>query len=471
MLADVWSEFIKVVQDEVGSCIVETWFKAVTIERWDSVECVVELSVPNAFVGGWVKTHYTGLLQLHLGRLLSAEIKKIVFVEVSRKSEPSGETVIGEISEPKTSRSAEVVPARAMSRGCSVPAERDGSYDSHISSRYQFESFIVGPSNSLAYAAAMAVTEKPGKIYNPLFIYGRSGLGKTHLLHAIGNKIREVHKGTNVLYQTANRFVNEFISAIRFDRIDRFQTKYRDVDVLLVDDVQFMSNKEQTQEAFFHVFNSLHESCKQVVFSGDVFPRDLDGMAERLRSRMEWGLVADVQVPSHETKIAILRNKAERSGETVSDDVFDFIASHVISNVRELEGALVRVVAFANLTKQPVSIDIAKRVISRADVKSSKAADFSQILRCVCRRYSVSTEAVKSESRAKNVVVSRQVAMYLMKTMTSRSLREISSFLNRRDHSTVVHAIGKIGNLAESNRELAGQIQDIREKVLSGISD
>ena len=468
MLDNVWNEFLRVVGDEVGNCVVETWFKAVSISRWDKLEGVVYLSVPNAFVSGWIKTHYMQLLQVNLGRLLSATVSKVIFLDQSGKEDSA------EPPEPEgKSCFIPIVPATTTkpSRHRKVPARRDHqeSY-SHINNRYQFESFIVGPSNSLAYAAARAVTEKPGRLYNPLFIYGKSGLGKTHLLHAIGNSLKAKNRGTNVLYQTANRFVNEFISAIRFDKMDRFQLRYKDVDVLLVDDVQFISNKEQTQEAFFHVFNSLYDNAKQIVFSGDVFPRNIEGIAERLRSRLEWGLVTDILLPSHETKVAILRNKAEQSGEPVTDDVLHYIALHSVSNIRELEGALIRVVAFATLTKQPVSIDVAKKVITRSDDKRKPIVDFGRILRYVSQHFAHSVDEIKSSGRGKEIVRSRQMAMYLMKTLTDRSFREIGVYLRRKDHTTVVHAVNKVKELAETESDFSRHLDEVKTKIIESVT-
>jgi chromosomal replication initiator protein len=331
----------------------------------------------------------------------------------------------------------------------------------YINTAYKFDSFIVGPSNSLARAAAQAVTEKPGTLYNPLFIYGDSGLGKTHLLHAIANQIKIYNPQAVVLYQTADRFVNEFINAIRFDKIHKFQEKYKDIDVLLVDDIQFISNKEQTQEAFFHIFNSLYDAHKQIVFSSDTFPQNMQGLAERLRSRLGCGLVTDIHTPTLETKIAILKKNAELSNEPLADDVAHFIAARVVSNIRELEGALVRIMAFSSLTKQPVSLELARKIMMRVPDTKSTAIDFACIIRSISKYYPFTLEDLRSKGRSKDLSAARQVAMFFMKKMTDRSLRDIGAYLGGRDHSTVMHALEKVERQGQQSafRELLKKIE------------
>jgi chromosomal replication initiator protein len=300
-----------------------------------------------------------------------------------------------------------------------------------------------------------------------LFIYGCSGLGKTHLLHAIGNAIRERDKKSFVLYQTTDRFVNEFINAIRFDKVHKFEAKYRNIDVLLIDDVQFISNKEQTQEAFFHIFNSLHDSHKQIVFSSDTFPQDLAGLAERLRSRLAWGLVTDIQPPSIETKIAILKKKADASKELLSDEVAEFIASRVISNIRELEGSLIRVIAFASLTKQPITLELAKKVLVRTEEEVAPGQiDLEKVVRCVNKYYSYSLGDLRSKNRNKDLSFARQVTMFLMKKVTDKSLRDIGFYLGGKDHSTVMHALKKVQYQADSDHSFAAKLKKMEKEIL-----
>lgn len=453
----IWDEFLKIAKEEAGSRVVETWFKAVALQRWDALQKTVYLVAPNPFVKDWIRKNYLQLFQLHLGRLLNVESPKIMFVD---SDEPPSNVVDALVAmQPK-------VPAVQESRSTALKVSF-AKNSSHINKNYQFSNFIVGPSNSLAYAAAHAITEKPGKLYNPLFIYGGSGLGKTHLLHAIGNALSVNNKDAVVLYQTADRFVNEFISAIRFDKIHKFQSKYKDVDVLLIDDVQFISNKEQTQEAFFHIFNSLYDAHKQIVFSSDTFPHNMQGIAERLRSRLACGLVTDLHMPSLETKIAILKKKAEITEGHVPDDVALFIASRVVSNIRELEGAFIRVMAFASLTKQPVTIDLARKVLLRSQESHVRAVDFDSVITGIKKHYGVEYSALQSKARNKELALTRHIAMFLLKKLTDKSLRDIGDYLGGRDHSTVMHAVHKVEELMSMDQDLQHKIKQIEIDIVN----
>ncbi len=302
-LNSIWRDFLAIVREEAGSRVVETWFKAVVFSRWDPYEKIVYLKTPNLFVREWLSTHYSDVCKQHLGRLLHEKTITIAFTYDDAQNPQHPQHPLQPIREPAVVSDIRVqVPNPIVSRS----AGRQRGPINHV---YQFDTFVVGPNNSLAYAAAHAVAEKSGTLYNPLFIYGGSGLGKTHLLHAIGNHIKNKNKKAHILYQSADRFVNEFINAIRFDKIYQFETRYKDIDVLLIDDIQFISNKEQTQEAFFHIFNALHQAHKQIVCSSDSLPRDIAGLAERMRSRLEGGLIVDIQMASLETKVAILKKR------------------------------------------------------------------------------------------------------------------------------------------------------------------
>ncbi len=460
MIQRIWNQFLEIVREEAGSRVVETWFKAVTLYQWEPSRQTVYLQAPNTFVKDWIAANYLNLIQLHLGRLLSVESPRIIFLDASSKESMSS----------SVSSSVHVVddlvPAVIDKPKRALMQQLQSKNRSSFNVSYQFDTFVVGPSNSLASAAAQAVTEKPGSLYNPLFIYGDSGLGKTHLLHAIGNGIRLRHGKASVLYQTADRFVNEFINAIRFDRMYKFQAKYQSVDVLLIDDIQFISNKEQTQEAFFHIFNSLYDSHKQIVFSSDTYPQNIAGIAERLRSRLAWGLVTDIHTPSLETKVAILKRKADLHSEQLDDEVAHFIATHVESNIRELEGALIRVLAFASLTKQTVTLELAKKVLFRPQQEHEAAgANFNQVIKCVSKHYPYTFQDLCSKRRNKNLSFARQIAMFLMKKMTDKSLREIGDFLGGRDHSTVMHALGKVEQHRKDNPNFADQLSKIEREI------
>jgi len=457
----IWEEFLTIVKEEAGSRVVDTWFKAVSLYQWNDIEQTVYLEAPNPFVRDWVKSNYLELIQTHLGRLLHVQAPKVIFLTAdAHKTTKSTDDIV--LLTPTHTKSPSISDSTKRSL-MKIPGRKKRSY---INKNYLFKTLVVGPSNSLAYAAAQAITEKLGRLYNPLFIFGESGLGKTHLLHAIGNEVLDKYDNAVVLYQTADRFVHEFISAIRFDKIHKFKAKYKEVDVLLIDDIQFIANKEQTQEAFFHIFNSLYDAHKQIVFSSDTFPQNIDGLAERLRSRLASGLVADIHMPSLEIKIAILKKKAALSNEVLADDVAQFIASQPVGSVRELEGALIRVIAFGSFTKQPITLELAQKVLDHVVERKNTEVDFNRIVKCVCKHYSLNKEQIFSKNRNKELVLARQVAMYLMKKITDKSLRDIGDFLGGRDHSTVKHALNRIDRYSKLNPDFNTTLKRIQDDIL-----
>lgn len=460
MIESIWDEFLKIVAQEAGSHVVQTWLKAVCLTRWDAFEKVVYLQAPNLFIKEWIKTNYNLLFQTHLSRLFNVDSLRIVFLD-------NEHDVTKKLFNPEQ----KIIPAITM-RDFDAPVKKNGitkrpieKQKSALNKNYFFDTFVVGPSNQLAYAAAHAVAEKIGKLYNPLFIYGGSGLGKTHLLHAIGNQIKSNNKKAEILYQTADHFVNEFINAIRFDKVHQFKDKYSEIDVLLIDDVQFISNKEQTQEAFFHIFNMLYEAHKQIVFSSDSDPSSINGLAERLRSRFEWGLVTDIQVPTTETKIAILKRKSDLQEQVIADDVLHFIASRVVSSVRELEGALIRITAFSALTNQPITIELAKKLLVRSQEVKEIIVDCATIVKCLQKHYPYTLNDLRSQGRDKQLSFVRQLAMYLMKKFTHNSLQEIGQFLGRKDHTTVMHAIKKVSSNLGSDPLLDERMKKIEQAI------
>ena len=455
-MTTIWQEFLTIVREEAGSRVVETWFKAISLCKWDSFAKVAYLKAPNSFVRQWIERHYMVLIQLHLGRLLHVEAPKIVFVgdEMPERAEL--------VSHPLAQATAPVTQTAEKNL---LIKKRAAISRAQANDHYSFDDFVVGSNNSLAYAAARAVVEKPGQLYNPLFIYGDSGLGKTHLLHAIGNAIRQKDSSSSVLYKTTDRFVNEFISAIRFDHVHKFQAKYQHVDVLLIDDVQFISNKEQTQEAFFHIFNLLYDSRKQIVFSGDTYPQNIEGIADRLRSRLAWGLVADIRPPLLETKVAIIKKKAEASGEPLDDDVAHYIASRQCSSIRELEGALIRVVAFASLTGQSVTLSLAERVLAHTNEVKEADIELGTVVECVKKYYLYGINELRSKKRSASLSLARHVTMFLMKRVTNKSLREIGNFLGGRNHATVVHGISRVEKCTEKSGDLKNQLMRMEQEI------
>ena len=336
-----------------------------------------------------------------------------------------------------------------------------------LNPKYTFESFVIGNSNRFAHAACLAVAEAPARAYNPLFLYGGVGLGKTHLMMAIGHFVRSLPNELNVLYVTSEEFTNQLINSIRTNDAENFRNKYRKVDVLLIDDIQFISGKERTQEEFFHTFNALYESNKQIIISSDRPPRDMERLEERLQSRFQWGLIADIQPPDLETRIAILRKKAENENlPHISDEVFDYIATKAENNIRELEGCLTRIIAFSRLTKDPITIELVSEALKEIIKNSeSKRATPERITKLVCDRFSLSDEDIFSKKRSRDISYPRQISMYLIRELTDLSLSAIGKFFGGRDHTTVLHAYRTISGEMAENNELRVMLADIRKQV------
>ena len=343
------------------------------------------------------------------------------------------------------------------------PAATSAAPAPFFSSKLVFENFVVGSSNQFAHAAARAVAESPSHSYNPLFLYGGVGLGKTHLLHAIGHHIEWKHPQLKVLYLDAEKFTNELINSIRFERMPAFRERYRTIDVLMIDDVQFLANKERTQEEFFHTFNTLYTSQKQIILSSDSSPRNIPTLEERLRSRFEWGLIADIQPPDLETKVAILRRKADGEGLALPDDVALFIARQVRSNIRELEGLLNRVLAFASLTGKPLSLDLARETLKDILPPEGRQVNAAEIIKFVARHYGLKVSEIKSRNNSKQVAFPRQVAMYLCKQLTDLSFPEIGRLFNDKHHSTVMYSVEKIEQLRVTDADLDRTLQGLHQ--------
>lgn len=473
MVKLIWEEFLNILKEEAGSQIVETWFKAVSLIKWEPENKVALLKLPNQFVSNWIQEHYLLLIKTHLSRLLHTDNINISFI---CKNQPTGTSrniipasVIPEDSKStdfSTKNQSQLKSTSLTIQKTKFPTKQKFKRSrGSLNSMYQFDSFIVGPSNSLAHAAAYAVCQNIGKVYNPLFIYGSTGLGKTHLLHAIGNEVLKKNNKLIVRYETTDHFMHEFITSIRFDKCHLFREKHQKVDLLLLDDVQFLSNKEQTQETFFHIFNILHQKQKQIILSSDTFPKEITGLQSRLKSRMEWGLIADIQTPDLETKIAILKKKAEEQSIKINDDIANLIASRVLSNIRELEGALVRVGAFAALTNQAITINLAQKVLLNLPQKKNANIQLETILKLVSKHYFVSVQDLRSKRRQQIIAVARQIAFYLMKKHTLASLQAIGNYIGGRDHSTVIHAITKVEASLGKNPELYLKIKALEQEM------
>ena len=369
-------------------------------------------------------------------------------------------SVLGELSDNRVEVHF-IVDANAVSNDVPAPAApaRDELPQAAFNPRYRFETFVVGNSNQLAYAASKSIAENPSGSFNPLFIYGGAGLGKTHLIQAIGYQLRIARPHIKVVYMSADSFVTELISSIRYDRMQSFRDRYRSVDALLLDDIQFLAGKERTQEEFFHTFNALYEAQKQIVFTSDAPPKEIPTLEERLRSRFEWGLIADIQPPDLETKVAILRKKAEEKRLDLPHDVALFIAERVRSNIRELEGHLNRVTAFASLTGHPLNIDLAKEALKDLLSKDNKPITPADIMKVVAAHYGIKVSDLKSKSNSRPIAYPRQVAMYICKDLTDLSYPEIGKLFNNKHHSTVMYSVEKIDQLIQDDQQVARTVE------------
>ncbi|MCF6378446.1 chromosomal replication initiator protein DnaA [Nocardioides KLBMP 9356] len=433
------------------------------------------IAVPNDFtrnqLEGRLRNHIEDALTEGFGR----EIRMLVTVNPALESDPPAEQpLIDESTDGSVALStfeAPVEPAAptalAESHEPASNGERRASVlETRLNPKYTFETFVIGSSNRFPHAAAVAVAEAPGKAYNPLLVYGDSGLGKTHLLHAIGHYVRSLYSNAKVRYVSSEEFTNEFINAIRDDRQDRFKRRYRDVDVLLIDDIQFLEGKTQTQEEFFHTFNTLHNANKQIVLTSDRAPKRLEALEDRLRNRFEWGLITDVQPPDLETRIAILRKKAAMDRLTAPPDVLEFIASKIQTNIRELEGALIRVTAFANLNRQEVDMTLAEIVLKDLIPEGGEPEiTHALIIAQTAAYFGVSLEDLTGPSRGRHLVMARQIGMYLCRELTSMSLPQIGREFGGRDHTTVMYADRKIRQLLAERRAVFNQVSELTNRV------
>ncbi len=430
--ANTWDRVLGTISTKVSSHSFNTWFKPTRFVHQD--EGSVRVCVPNTWFAEWLKTNYLPLIHDALRENNCQGLDVEFRPETAESTQP----------EPK-----KTVPARTTAAAPAVvsPPESGGRT---LNPRYTFDSFVVSNCNQFAHAAAMAVAEQPSRAYNPLYVYGGVGLGKTHLMQAIGNR---VGSGMRMHYISSETFMNELINSIRFENTQEFKQRYRNVDLLLIDDIQFLAGKERTQEEFFHTFNTLYDAQKQIVITSDVPPRDIPTLEDRLRSRFEWGLIADIQPPDLETKIAILRKKAEVEQIALPDDVALFIASACGSNVRELEGALIRVVAYASISGRDISLDLCRETLRNFLPAESPAATVESIQKLIANYYNLKVTQLKSKTNSHQISFPRQIAMYLCKQMTACSLQEIGRRFGGKHHSTVIHGIQKIEKMREDDKK------------------
>ena len=423
---NLWDEVLAKVEAKVNRHSFATWFRPTSFQALQGSNLLVQ--VPNPQFKDWLARNYQGIIAESLHDLGRGEVH-VVFE-----------------CEPLSTSPAEAV------------ADRETAASAVLNPKYTFESFVVGSSNQFAHAAARAVAEIPSKSYNPLFLYGGVGLGKTHLMHAIGQYIQARNRHLNLVYISSDRFINEMINAIRFDRLPAFRQKYRAVDVLLVDDIQFIAGKDRTQEEFFHIFNALHDAQKQIVISSDCPPRQIPTLEERLHSRFEWGLIADIQAPDIETKVAILRKKAEAERVEIPENVALFIASKVRTNIRELEGSLIRLIAYASLTGRDIDLTLAQEILRDLLHTEDKPITIEMIQKFVADQFGVKITELKAKNNSKTIAEPRQIAMYLIKTLTAASLPEIGKAFGGKHHSTVIHSVRKIDTLRKRDPEFDRRI-------------
>ena len=455
--ATIWDQVLTRIEDQVGKHSFSTWFKPTTLLADGGHS--LSISVPNLLFVEWLPKHYSVVLAEALRDVGRPDVKLVFVPDTPGSREvqgPSSTTSAPEFV--RVSASQVEVPDSNDDAVSPVP-QRAGS----LIPRYTFDTFIVGPSNQFAHAACRAVAETPSRSYNPLFIHGAVGLGKTHLMHAIGHYVLQHHPGLVLTYISSERFMNEMINAVRFDRILDFRSRYRSVDVLLVDDIQFVSGKEGTQNEFFHTFNALHDAQKQIVISSDRPPHEIPALEERLRSRFEWGLIADIQVPDVETKAAILKRKAEEEGVPLPNDVAMYMASRIKSNVRELEGSLIRLIAYSSLTTKPLTMGLATEVLRNVIDHDEKAVTIDQIQKYVADYYHLKLHELKSRNNAKSISMPRQVAMYLCKSLTHASLPEIGRSFGGKHHSTVIHSIKKVEEMRKKSSDFDKTVGNLLE--------
>jgi chromosomal replication initiator protein len=441
---DLWGKTLNVIEKKISKPSFETWLKSTKAIALNKNTLIVE--APNDFAREWLDGNYKEILTEILYELIGENMTLKFVIPESNMDDP--------------------VMVSPTNKKTAKPDIITDSAQHMLNPKYTFDTFVIGSGNRFAHAASLAVAEAPAKAYNPLFIYGGVGLGKTHLMHAIGHYVLEHNPMAKVVYLTSEKFTNEFINAIRDNRPDDFRNKYRNVDILLIDDIQFLAGKESTQEEFFHTFNTLHEENKQIIISSDRPPREIPTLEDRLRSRFEWGLITDITPPDLETRIAILRKKAKADGLDIPNEVMLYIANQIDSNIRELEGALIRVVAYSSLENKDINADLAAEAL-KSIIPSSKpkVITIQDIQRVVGEQFGVKLEDFSAKKRTKSIAFPRQIAMYLSRELTDFSLPKIGEEFGGRDHTTVIHAHEKISNLIKTDPQFQKQVQELENKL------
>ncbi len=442
-IEEVWTTAIEAMEVKVGSQAFDLWFRPIKFMEKKDQSLVLE--VPNKFFQEWIEDHYPGIISETIGEFMDEKVS--IQYRVFEKKE---EAAIKKIETKQENRRIKLA-----SRGI------------FLNPKFVFDTFVVGASNQFAHAASRAVADAPGKAYNPLFIYGGVGLGKTHLMNSIGNTIIDRQNNVNMLYAPAEQFTNEFVYSMRNDKMDEFKAKYRKLDVLIIDDIQFIAGKSGTQEEMFHTFNALYDTHKQIIFSSDRPPKDISPITERLRSRFGMGLIADIQIPDVETKMAILGKKSEMEGIELPEDVSFFLASRIKSNIRDLEACMIRLGAHASLTGKVITVEMTKNVLKDLIFDEEKALTIEYVQKTVCEYFGLKISEIKAKKRTRDIAFPRQVAMYLCKTLTDSSLNEIGKNFGGKDHSTVIHACKLIEERRKNDEEFEKKIDYLIKKIKS----
>ena len=467
-LQAVWEQIVAQLRETLSEAACKQWLAPITpLELTDTV---LRLGTPNNFYKEWIETRYIPFIKDAILAVTQHEMdvellslnQKTVTADTNTINAPAAETPIQTVlveTEEKSSVSSN-------SSSCDVLGKIAPGDDSSLNSKYTFDTFVTGNSNRFAHAAALAVAESPGMVYNPFFMYGGVGLGKTHLMHAIGHQILQSNPNMRVLYISSEKFTNELINSIRDGNPEAFRQKYRSIDVLLVDDIQFLYKKEHTQEEFFHTFNTLYDAKKQIILSSDRHPREIQTLEDRLRSRFEWGLITDIQAPDLETRIAILRKKAMLENLNVPNDVMVYIASRIDNNIRELEGALTRVIAYASLNKQPITTDLVTEAMKNIyPSHRTKAITLELIQEIVASYFKIKVDDLHAKKRTRELAFPRQIAMYLCRELTDTSLPQIGTCFGGRDHTTVIHAYDKISKERNEDSKLDNTIKELIQRI------
>jgi chromosomal replication initiator protein len=446
----VWENTKKLIQEKMTKQNFETWIKPIQISSLNDNQ--VSLTVPNRFFKDWLIENHYRTINESFANVIGYDVKVLFVISQEGKEKPL----------PDNAKHVEQKHTPVH-----VQKKHKIEYHHTLNPHYSFDRFVIGSSNQFAHAASTAVAEHPAKNYNPLFIYGGVGLGKTHLINAIGLLTYSLYPEMNVLYISAEEFINELISSIRHDKMPNFREKYRNIDCLIIDDIQFIAGKDRTQEEFFHTFNTLHDSGKQIVMTSDNSPKDIPNLEERLRSRFEWGLIADIQVPEIETKIAIIEKKAQENNIILPHDAATYIATCAESNIRELEGFLTQSIAYASLTKRKIDLDLVKQVLAKI-LKPAEQINITinDILKGVADHFKIKVSDLKSPNKSKKLAMARQIAMYLCRKLTKSSFPDIGEELGGRDHSTVIYADKKIKKLLETDADLKMNIQSLEDKLI-----